>query len=89
MLRVSVLMFLAPTLANVYQATRVTEKANVKVHISTWEKFSSLPAKKARKFETATGLKENREKLRDIPICFRRITFITPRKPIPRTEHVS
>ena len=34
MLRVSVLMFLAPTLANVYQATRATEKANVKVHIS-------------------------------------------------------
>ena len=31
----------------------------------------------------------NREKLRDIPICFRRITFITPRKPIPRTEHVT
>ena len=28
------LMFLAPTLANVYQATRATEKANVKVHIS-------------------------------------------------------
>ena len=31
----------------------------------------------------------NREKLRDIPICFRRITLITPRKPIPRTEHVT
>ena len=58
MLRVSVLMFLAPTLANVYQATRATEKANVEVYISTWEKFSSLPAKKPRKFETATG-KEN------------------------------
>ena len=28
----------------------------------------------------------NREKLRDIPICCRRITFITPRKPIPRTR---
>ena len=34
MLRVSVLMFLAPTLVNVYQATRATEKTNVKVHIS-------------------------------------------------------
>ena len=33
-LRVSVLMFLAPTLVNVYQATRATEKADVKVHIS-------------------------------------------------------
>ena len=31
----------------------------------------------------------NREKLLDIPICFRRITFITPRKPIARTEHVT
>ena len=31
MLRVSVLMFLAPTLVNVYQATRATDKANVKV----------------------------------------------------------
>ena len=31
----------------------------------------------------------NREKLRDISICFRRITFITPRKPIPRTEHIT
>ena len=29
----------------------------------------------------------NTEKLREIPICFRRITFITPRKPIP--EHVT
>ena len=29
------------------------------------------------------------EKLRDIPICFRRITCITSRKPIPRTEHVT
>ena len=28
------LMFLAPTLANVYQVTLATEKANVKVHIS-------------------------------------------------------
>ena len=28
------LMFLAHTLANVYQATRATGKANVKVHIS-------------------------------------------------------
>ena len=28
-------------------------------------------------------------KLQDIPICFLRITFITPRKPIPRTEHVT
>ena len=35
------------------------------------------------------ALKWNREKLRDIPICCRRITFITPRKPIPRTEHVT
>ena len=31
MLRLSVLMFLAPTLVNVYQATRVTDKANVTV----------------------------------------------------------
>ena len=31
----------------------------------------------------------DREKLRGIPICFRRITFITPGKPIPRTEHVT
>ena len=31
----------------------------------------------------------NRGKLRDIPICFRKITIITPRKPIPRTEHVT
>ena len=31
MLRVSVLMFLVPTLANVYQATWATGKANVKV----------------------------------------------------------
>ena len=31
MRRVSVLMPLAPTLVNVYQATRATDKANVKV----------------------------------------------------------
>jgi len=31
MLGVSVLMSLAPTLVNVYQATRATDKANVKV----------------------------------------------------------
>ena len=42
MLRLSVSMFLAPILANVYQATPVMEKENVKVHISKFNKYKRL-----------------------------------------------